>query len=188
MASSVGIAQEESLSGTGRPLDWSDIQAYLSEVGEELAIRGLSRSVAIVGGAYVASRGVRSSTTDVDTIDELDSDFKDVIAAIAERHGLESDWLNDRARPWRPATFEKDLCQAILRVGGLVVLAPHPDTIVLMKIAAGGRTPNDARDLKALWSASNFTEPAHAAEAFYAAYPHEEIDPHLAAWIRSVIT
>ncbi len=53
----------------------------------------------MVGGAYVAYRGVRASTTDVDTIYELDDELGGAVAAVGERHGLEHDWLNDRARP-----------------------------------------------------------------------------------------
>jgi hypothetical protein len=57
-----------------------------------------------------------------------------------------------------------------------------------MKIAAGGgRTPNDTIDLRALGPTSGFTTPAEAVAAFYAAYPHEEPDPHLDDWIASVL-
>lgn len=175
------------MTGLGRPLDWDQIEAYLVEVGTELQHRGLVRSIVVVGGAYVASRGVRSSTTDVDTIDELDDELRAVVATVAERHGLEPDWLNDRARPWRPVTFDPGTCETILHTGGLQVLAPPPDIVVVMKISAGGRTPNDALDLRALWSVTRFTHPEQAVTAFHAAYPHEEPDPHLADWIRTVI-
>lgn len=141
----------------------------------------------VVGGAYVASRGVRSSTTDVDTVDELDDELRNAIAVVADRHGLDRDWLNDRARPWRPATFDPGRGTPLLHAGGLEVIAPPPDIIVLMKIAAGGRTPNDALDLRSLWPATSFVDAEHAVAAFYAAYPHEEPDPHLADWIRSVV-
>jgi hypothetical protein len=43
----------------------------------------------VVGGAYVAYRGVRASTTDVDTIYELDDELRSAVAIVAERHGLE---------------------------------------------------------------------------------------------------
>jgi hypothetical protein len=175
------------VTGVGRPLGWDEIEAYLVEVGAELEYRGLVRSIVVVGGAYVAFRGVRASTTDVDTIDEFDDELRAAVATVAERHGLETDWLNDRARPWRPVTFDPQACETILQTGGLQVLAPPPDIVVLMKISAGGRTPNDALDLRALWPATQFTHPEQAVVAFYAAYPHEETDPHLADWIRTVI-
>jgi hypothetical protein len=175
------------MTGAGRPLGWSEIEGYLVEVGAELERRGLARSIVVVGGAYVAARGARTSTTDVDTVDELDDEFRDAIARVAERHGLEPDWLNDRARPWRPATFDTSSGTTLLRSGGLEVVAPPPDVIVLMKIAAGGRSPNDALDLRSLWPTTSFLDTEQAVAAFYAAYPHEEPDPHLADWIRSVV-
>jgi hypothetical protein len=108
----------------------------------------------VVGGAYVASRGVRTSTTDVDTVDEL---------------------------------FDPGTGTPLLLAGGLEIIAPPSDIIVLMKIAAGGRTPNDALDLRSLWPTTSFLDTEQAVAAFYAAYPHEEPDPHLADWIRSVV-
>lgn len=176
------------MTGVGRPLGWDQIRAYLNEVGAELEHCGLVRTIVVVGGAYVAYRGVRAATTDVDTIYEVDEELRAAVATVAERHGLEPDWLNDRARPWRPVTFDPGACSTIMRAGGLEVLAPPPDVVVLMKISAGGRTPNDALDLRALWPATRFTSPDQAVAAFYAAYPHENPDPHLAGWIRTVIS
>lgn len=176
------------MTGVGRPLEWGEIEAYLIELGAELERRGLVRTVIVVGGAYVAYRGIRSSTTDVDTLYELDDVLRDVVAAVGERHGLEQDWLNDRAQPWRPVTFDPATCNPLLDAGGLQVLAPPPDVVVLMKISVGGRTPNDALDLRALWPATRFTYPDEAVAAFYAAYPHEEPDPYLADWIRAVVS
>lgn len=176
------------MTGAGRPLGWTEIESYLVDVGIELERRGLLRTIIVVGGAYAAYRGVRSSTTDVDTIYELDDDLRAAIAAVAARHGLEPDWLNDRARPWRPVTFDPTTCEVVLEAGGLRVLVPEPDVVVLMKISAGGRTPNDALDLRSLWATTRFATPDNAASAFYDAYPHEEHDPHLAEWIRTVVT
>lgn len=75
----------------------------------------------------------------------------------------------------------------MLEAGGLEVLIPEPDIVVLMKISAGGRTPNDARDLRSLWPATRFSTSEEAVAAFYSAYPHEEPDPYLANWLRTVV-
>ena len=56
-----------------------------------------------------------------------------------------------------------------------------------MKISAGGRTPNDALDLRARWPSTQFTTPDQAVDAFSAAYPFEEPDPYLAYGILTVI-
>ena len=43
------------MTGAGRPLRWNEIEAHLIEVGVELEQRGLTRSIIVVGGAYVAT-------------------------------------------------------------------------------------------------------------------------------------
>jgi hypothetical protein len=86
---------------------------------------------------------IRRATTDVDVITALDDDIRDAAAAVAGRHELESDWLKDRARPWQPSTFDLDSCHTALVHGALEVLMPVVDDVILMKIAAGNRRPND---------------------------------------------
>jgi len=73
------------MTGTGRPLGWTDIESYLAEVGAELERCGLVRTIHMVGGAYVAYRGVRTSTTDVDSISEFDDDLRAAVAAGSVR-------------------------------------------------------------------------------------------------------
>lgn len=187
LAAGIGVAAVAFVTGSGRPLRWAEIESYLCEVGDELNARGVARTIIVVGGAYVAHRGVRTTTTDVDALYEIDEELRSAVATVAVRHDLEADWLNDRARPWRPATFDLAGCEVALTHGGLTVLLPPVDVVVLMKIAVGGRTPNDALDLRALWPSSTFSSPHDAVAAFYIAYPHEEDDAHLHDWIASVI-
>lgn len=176
------------MSGTGRPLTWHEIEACLRDLGDELERRGLERrTIVIVGGAFVAHHAIRRATTDVDVITALDDDIRAAAAAVAGRNGLEPDWLNDRARPWQPSTFDPGSCRTALVHGALEVLMPGVDDVILMKIAAGNRTPNDQLDLRALWPSSSFTTPQAAVEAFNKAYPLEDPDPYLADWIATVV-
>jgi hypothetical protein len=176
------------MTGSGRPLHWAEIEVVLREVGDELERRQLHRrSIVIVGGAFAAQRNIRRATTDVDVIGDLDADIRSAAAVVARRHGLAEDWLNDRARPWRPATFDEARCHHVFVHGALAVLTASVDDVVLMKIAAGNRTPNDQVDLRALWPDSSFTTAAEAASAFYEAFPNEEIDPYLADWIAQIV-
>ena len=78
------------MTGTGRPLTWTQIEACLRDLGGELERRGLERrTIVIVGGAFVAHRSIRAVTTDVDVISFLDNETRDAAAVVAERHGLE---------------------------------------------------------------------------------------------------
>jgi hypothetical protein len=65
------------------------------------------------------------------------------------------------------------------------VLGAPLDQVFLMKVHAGRAT--DAADLESLWPRCSFGTPDAAATAYRAAYPHEELDPHIADWIASVI-
>ena len=73
------------MTSSGRPLGWNEIEAHLVEVGIELERRCLTRSIIVVGGAYVAYHGARASTTDVDTIYELDDELRGAVATVAEQ-------------------------------------------------------------------------------------------------------
>lgn len=176
------------MSGAGRPLDWVEIEACLRDLGDELLRRRCGpRSVVVVGGAFVAHQHIRRATTDVDVVLEIDDELAAAAAAVGQRRGLEPDWLNNRANPWLPATFELRDCVRVLQQGPLDVLFPPTDIVVLMKIAAGGRTDNDQADLRSLWSRSSYTTAAEAVDAFYVAYPNERPDPYLVAWLQAVI-
>jgi len=176
------------LSGHGRPLNWDDIETCLRDLGDELMRRKVGRrTIVIVGGAFVAHRHLREATTDVDVAGGIDAAMTEAVAAVADRHGLEADWLNDRAKPWLPATFDPATCRAAFAHGDLEVLLPPVDTVVLMKIAAGGRSANDQRDLRGLWPDSSFATPTDAVASFYIAYPNEEPDPFLVSWLAGVV-
>ncbi len=45
----------------------------------------------------------------------------------------------------------------------------------------------DAEDVEVLWEHCSFGTPEEAADAFHRAYPHLEVDEHLADHIRSLI-
>lgn len=176
------------MSGRGRPLNWSDIEACLRDLGDELTRRKIGRrSIVLVGGAFVAHRHLRDATTDVDIAGGIDLAMAQAVAAVADRHGLEADWLNDRAKTWLPATFDRAMCRVAFAQGDLEVLLPPVETVVLMKMAAGGRSANDQRDLKGLWPDSSFATPTDAVRAFYLAYPNEEPDPFLVDWLERVV-
>ncbi len=64
---------------------------------------------------------------------------------------------------------------------------PTVDDVILMKIAAGNRTPNDQNDLRALWPSASFATPRAAVDAFSEAYPLEDSDTYLADWMADIV-
>jgi hypothetical protein len=164
-------------------LDAATIWALLLEVAEEL--EGEQVVVIIVGGAQLALNGLRDATRDVDTIRSVGGRLEAAVAKVAERHDLAPKWLNDRSRPFLPVTFNVEDCEILLDDPRLLVLGAPLDQIFLMKVHAGRAA--DATDLEALWPRCSFGTPAAAAAAYWAAYPDDHPDPHLADWIASVI-
>lgn len=164
-------------------LDADAIWRLLLEVADEL--QGERVEVVIVGGALLALNGLRDATRDVDTVRSIGGRLEAAVARVAERHDLAPKWLNDRSRPFLPATFDVDDCELLLDDPRLLVLGASFDQVFLMKVHAGRAT--DADDLEALWPRCSFETPDEAAVAYRAAYPHEHPDPHLAEWIASVI-
>ncbi len=97
---------------TDRPLDAGDITALLAEVADELADEP-RRRIVVVGGALLALHGLREATRDVDSTTAVDDDLRAAVARVAARHGLAPAWLNDRARPFRPVTFDEAECEVL---------------------------------------------------------------------------
>lgn len=94
---------------TGKYLQAQEIEGLLQDLGNELLIKGCaSVRVLIVGGAYMLlTIGNRTSTQDIDVfpLNFIDSSHPDkttrtilsAINAVAKKHGLKRDWLNDAA-------------------------------------------------------------------------------------------
>lgn len=84
-----------------------DIEGYLAELGQELQNAGITQPVRLlmVGGAYMLTQvGNRPSTKDIDVLLEDIPDpsasplylpFQQAVRAVAVRHGLAANWLND---------------------------------------------------------------------------------------------
>jgi hypothetical protein len=91
---------------SGPLLTPEEIRAVLVEVGERLASHGLSPTVVIAGGSFLALNGWRADgTRDVDAVTQLDETVRVAAAEVAHVHGFSVDWLNDRAMPFVPANL-----------------------------------------------------------------------------------
>jgi hypothetical protein len=163
----------------------SEILDYLSEVADELADRGRSARLVVVGGSYLALHDLRESTMDVDTITRLEAELTAVIATVADRHDLRADWLNDNAAAFSPIGLRIEDCQLLFEHEYLTVLGPPAAQIFLMKLLAG-RAP-DHDDMVALWASCDFASAQAAVDAYYLAYPFEELDPYLVDYVQQIV-
>ncbi len=167
--------------------DRAAILDHLTELNTALAQQHAERvDLLVVGGSYLALRGLRAGTRDIDTADHLDEAAKLAIATVAQQRSLPAHWLNDWARPFLPADFDDARAEVVAVHSHLTVRVPTPDDVFLMKLNAS-RGEGDLADLIRLWPTCSF-ENARAVVGRYAtAYPHEEPDPDLETYVAEQI-
>lgn len=162
-----------------------EIIANLDAVAELLAVQGHPPVVlVVVGGAYLAMRGSRASTGDVDLISGFDDALRVAVAEVATRRDLPLRWLNDDAAPYAPRGLTGDLCETVYERPGFRVLAPPAEFVFLMKLYRS-RAP-DYDDMVELWPACTFASPEEAVRRYFDAYPHAPEDPHLVEFVREI--
>jgi len=172
------------MQGEGTPLDGVEMREHLAEVSELLGTEGPHHVLIVVGGALLALHELRDTTYDIDSISELDQEFRDAVAVVAERHGLATDWLNDRARGFTPATFRIEDCQPLHESPRLLVLGAPFDQVFLMKLYR-----NDAQDFEdmiRIWPLCGFASAQQVVDLFFDAYPHAPNDEHLVDLVRQI--
>jgi hypothetical protein len=164
-----------------------DIISNLRAVAEILAARGHPQTrLIVVGGSYLALHGLREATRDVDTITALDDAVRDAVDEVATTRGLAPHWLNEHARPWTPTGLREQDCDVLLEYRNLLVLGPPPDQVFLMKLSAS--RASDFADMGSLWPLCGFADADDVVEQFYAAYPHEDPDPNMGDYVRTIIS
>lgn len=129
----------------GRKIMASEVLPFLEEIGEQLEREGLTATIYIGGGAAIALRfgeQARSLTDDIDGLFQKNEAVTRAAASIAEREGLQSDWVNDRFAGFVPGA--EDVNAREFRVGGLTVRVASSEFLLAMKINAA--RPKDLED------------------------------------------
>lgn len=76
----------------------------------------------------------RHATRDVDSGLRFSPEAAAAIARVADRHDLDSDWVNSRAAPFLPTDFDHADISVQFEHGPLTVATPPPETVFLMKL------------------------------------------------------
>lgn len=162
------------------------IRELLGEVAEQLGPKFPQETVIVVGGSLLAWRGLRASTQDVDSSKRISTEVRAAVRAVAVRHQLAADWLNDSSAAWHPQTLEANECELLVEHPQLKVLGAPLWSIFLMKLNRS--EPQDVVDMITLWPlvAEVFPTAQVATEAFYAAFPLENPDEFLGAQVIDV--
>lgn len=157
------------MSRQGEELSAEQLQGLLQELSESLQARGLQAQLFIVGGAAMAlAYDHQRMTRDVDALFAPAREVRDIAAELAERHGLEPDWLNDGAKGFMPATDEHP--RTVFESDSLLVQVPSPEYLLAMKLHAS-RGERDLEDAAKLFNEAGYAKPQEGVELLARSYP-----------------
>ncbi len=155
-------------------LDRARIRELLTELGSVLAEEGASGQLYLVGGRAVAlAYSTDRVTSDLDAVFEPKMKIYDAARAIAQRHNLESDWLNDAVKGLLPV--HPGVPVEVLTVPGITVLVPDPKTLFAMKVRAS-RADRDIKDIRLLYELSGFRTAQEALDFVSSVFHENQLD------------
>ena len=155
------------------------IRELVLEVADLLDDDRPQATLIVVGGSLLAWHGLRVATEDVDSSVRIDADIKAAVRAVAERHDLAADWLNDHSAAWHPQTLRPEDCDLLIGHPRLRLLGAPLAAVFLMKLNRS--QPQDMTDMIAMWPgvAGTFPTARSVVDAYAAAFPFEEHDEYL---------
>jgi len=151
-----------------------EITKYLSELNDELSSANIKGEITIYGGAVMCLvYDARPATKDVDAIFKPASEIRTLIAKIAERHGLPTDWLNDGLKGYLVSHPRRILFD----LSDLKVFVPEPDYMLAMKALSARADTYDQTDVRILIKVLGLKAPAEVFAILEKYYPQHQIKP-----------
>lgn len=131
------------------PLSADDIRRLFGELASELEAAGQRAEIFLVGGAAIAlCYDERRATRDLDAVFAPASSVRRAAAAVAEREGLDPDWLNDAVKGFLPGPDPNAL--RYFEAPGLLVDVASAEYLLAMKLFSS-RVETDADDIALLY-------------------------------------
>src|SRR3954451_15649301 len=154
---------------TPGPLSAADIRRLFEALAEELSRHGTRAELFLVGGAAIAlCFDERRSTRDLDAVFAPTEAVRKAAAAVAEREGLEADWLNDAVKGFLPGEDRKAL--RYFEAPGLSVDVASPEYLLAMKLLSS-RAEVDAEDIALLYRHLGYTTVEQGLDLVEQPYP-----------------
>ena len=130
-------------------LDAAGIGRLLQALDVELAARGTTADVYLVGGAAIAlSFDAARTTRDLDAVFVPTTQVRAAAEAVAEANGLSLDWLNDAVKGFVPPGTDSHQ-RVVFESTHLRVCVAGAEHLLAMKVAAA-RVEQDRGDLALL--------------------------------------
>ena len=141
-------------------MEAQDIERYLADLGQELQQRGVRQPIRllVVGGAFMLTQlHNRPSTNDIDVLfkelapsstSPIYRAFKAATRAVARRHALPGNWLNDLISDFLRGTGTAPEGTLWRTFTPLELYIPEAEYILALKLFAG--RPKDRDDITVL--------------------------------------
>jgi hypothetical protein len=134
---------------TPGPLSADDIRRLFGELAAELDAVGQRAEIFLVGGAAIAlCFDERRATRDLDAIFAPAASVRRAAANVADREGLDPDWLNDAVKGFLPGPDPNAV--RYFDAPGLVVDVASAEYLLAMKLFSS-RVEIDADDIALLY-------------------------------------
>ncbi len=160
-----------------------EIESYLSELNDELALKNIKGEISLFGGAVmVLAFNARIATKDVDAIFQPTLEIRAAAKLIAERHGLNENWLNDGVKGFVVEHSRKIL----FSLTNLTVFIPESDYLLAMKALAARVGTEDEGDVVTLVEALRLENPADVFSIVEKYYPKNQIPPRTQYFIEGL--
>ena len=164
-------------------MDRSEIDGALRELSEVLDRRGVVARIYLVGGAaMVLAYESRFSTDDVDGSGYPTAAVLAAAEEIAERRGLQPDWLHDSVNVYFPTLKEPDW-RPVFKVGTVEVVVADERTLLAMKMRAS-RGRRDEVDIKFLLDKCGVTSVDGALALYEEYFPEDELPDRAVPMLR----
>ncbi|MCK6621174.1 MAG: hypothetical protein HUU32_11630 [Calditrichaceae bacterium] len=155
-------------------MEKEQIELYLQELNDELHRTNVKGEVCLYGGAVMCLvYDARPSTKDVDAIFKPAREIREAAKAIAEKHNLREDWINDAVKGFVVEHPQK----IFLNLPNLKVFVPEPDYLLAMKAIASRVDAPDKDDIRFLIDLLEMKTPKQVFEVLEKYYPRQQIKP-----------
>ena len=152
-----------------------DIERLFERLNDELARRGITGEVYLVGGAVMCLVfDARASTRDLDAFFRPAKEVRAAARAVAAASGLPGDWLNDAVKGY---LSDKGDFRQYLDLSNLRVLTASAEYLLAMKCLAMrlGEGFHDEDDVRFLLRYLNLTDHRKAIEVVARYYPRDRL-------------
>ena len=140
---------------TRGPLTADDIRRLFEELAAELDAVGQRAELFLVGGAAIAlCFDGRRSTRDLDAVVARTHAVRKAAASVADREGLDPDWLNDAVKGFLPGNDPAAV--RYFEAPGLLVDIASAEYLLAMKLFSS-RVETDAEDIALLYREVGYT-------------------------------